>query len=78
MFNIHGGDNPFQEVGIPDLLVCYQGLFIGLECKLPGEQPSPRQRVVLKRIESAGGYATAVTSIAEVETVLKRIARRGR
>lgn len=75
VFNIHGGDNPFQEVGIPDLLVCFTGVFIGLECKLPGEEPSPVQRVVLKRIEKAGGYAAVVTSVHEVEVILRRIER---
>lgn len=76
-FKIHGGDNPYQEVGIPDLLVCFRGRFIGLEVKLPGEKPSPVQRVVLRSIEEAGGIAAVVTSVAEVEVILKRIARKG-
>jgi len=77
VFNIHGGDNPFQEVGIPDLLACYRGQFIGLELKLPGEKPSPRQEVVLRRIRKAGGIGTVVHSVDEVESVLRRTTRKG-
>ena len=30
----HGG--PYGCSGIPDVICCYKGRFIGLECKLPG------------------------------------------
>lgn len=77
VFNIHGGDNPFQEVGIPDLLCCYSGIFIGLELKVPGGKPSARQRHNLKKIEAAGGYGRVVDSVEEVEHLLERIDRKG-
>jgi hypothetical protein len=76
VFNVHGGDNPFQEVGVPDLLSCLQGRFIGLEVKQPGEEPSARQKVVLRRIEEAGGIAAVVTSVEEVERLLQRTIRK--
>jgi hypothetical protein len=76
VFKVHGGDNPFQEVGVPDLLCCFEGRFIGLEVKLPDEKPSPRQKVILKRIEGAGGIASVVTSVEEVERILQRITRK--
>lgn len=72
-FKIHGGDNPFQEVGIPDLLCCYRGRFVGLEVKQPGKQPSPVQRVVLHEIVSSGGYASVVSSVEMVEHLLAEI-----
>lgn len=72
-FKIHGGDNPFQEVGIPDILVCYKGKFLGLEVKLPGETPSPVQRKVLGEIERAGGIAAAVTTVEEVARLLDKL-----
>jgi hypothetical protein len=74
-FKIHGGDNPFQEVGIPDLLCCYRGRFVGLEVKQPGEKPSPVQRVVLYEIVSAGGYASVVSSVKMAESLLAEIDR---
>jgi hypothetical protein len=76
VFKVHGGDNPFQEVGVPDLLCCLEGRFIGLEVKLPGEKPSSRQKVILQRIREAGGIGEVVTSVAEVERILKRSSRK--
>jgi len=73
---IHGSDEGLQEIGLPDLFVCYKGQFIGLEVKLPGGKPSPRQKVVLQRIRTAGGIGEVVTSVAEVERILKRSTRR--
>jgi hypothetical protein len=72
-FKIHGGDNPFQEVGIPDLLCCYRGRFVGLEVKQLGEEPSPVQRVVLHEIVAAGGYASVVATVKSAEHLLADI-----
>jgi len=68
-FKIHGDDN-FQEVGIPDLLCCYRGRFVGLEVKMPGNEPSSVQKVVLNEIVSAGGYASVVSTVEEVSHLL--------
>lgn len=76
VFNIHGGDNPFQEVGIPDLLVCFEGRFIGLELKVPGAKVKPRQALLLKRIQDAGGIAARVESVEDVERLLQRTTRK--
>jgi hypothetical protein len=75
-FKIHGGDNPFQEAGIPDILVCFQGRFLGLEVKLPGEEPSPVQRKVLSEIKAAGGIARVVTTVEEVAALLDKLDRK--
>lgn len=75
VFKIHGGD-PFQEVGIPDILCCYKAWFLGLEVKMPGEDPTPRQRAVLNRIGRAGGVAEVVRSVAEVERILAKLDRK--
>jgi len=64
-----------QEVGIPDLLICYRGRFVGLEGKQPGESPSPKQKQVLDEIESAGGYAIAFSTVEEVVALLADIDR---
>ena len=71
-FKIHGGD-PFQEVGIPDLLCCYRGRFVGIEWKLPGEQPSPMQLATLHEIERAGGYAAVCSTVEQVASLLSEI-----
>lgn len=77
VFKVHGGDNPYQEVGIPDLLCCYLGCFLALEVKLPGEKPSPVQQRTLRLIQMAGGEAHAVSSVDEVDKILRRISRKG-
>lgn len=69
-FKIHGNDDGFQEIGIPDLLVCYQGKFLGMEVKLPGEKLRPRQALVLRQIGAAGGIAVVVTSVLEASKAL--------
>ena len=55
-FKIVGDKNGFQEAGIPDILACYRGHFIGLEVKQPGAERdvSPRQQLVLRQIYAAG------------------------
>jgi len=75
---IHGGDNPFQEAGLPDLIVCYRGRFIGLEVKVLGEEKdvSPRQNLVLRRVREAGGIGEVVSSVRQVEKILKRSTRK--
>jgi len=75
-FKIHGGDNPFQEVGIPDILACYRGWFLGLEVKQPGEEPSLKQRKILNEIEAAGGIARVVSTVAEVDRLLDKLDRK--
>ena len=47
-----------QEVarrGIPDIILCLDGLFIGIELKIDGEKLEPLQEYNLMRIEECGG-----------------------
>lgn len=62
---IHGG--PFQERGIPDIIGCHHGKFIGMEVKLPTSKKGTTkyQELQIHRIMIAGGYATTVTSAKE-------------
>lgn len=72
-FKIQGTEDSFQEVGVPDILACYKGRFLGLEFKQPGEHPSKRQVFVLNSIRNAGGVAEVVTSIEEVKQILDEL-----
>lgn len=69
MYKIHGGDN-FQEEGIPDLLCCYRGLFVGIELKQVGEEPSKAQEHQMRKIRASGGIAFVARSLSDVKTVL--------
>lgn len=61
-FKVHGSE--YMMAGLPDIIVCAQGLFIGLETKLPSERGdvSPRQIYVHSLIIHAGGVAKVVCS----------------
>lgn len=45
-----------QRSGIPDLLVCCNGFFIGVELKAPKGKPSDLQLWNLMKIDDAGGF----------------------
>lgn len=47
----------FSKIGVPDLIVCYKGLFIGIELKVPNGKPSELQLYNLREIEKSGGIS---------------------
>lgn len=49
------GGAAYTKSGIPDLLVCCNGHFLGVEVKAPNGKPSPLQIHNLKKIDDAGG-----------------------
>lgn len=51
------GGSMFTKSGVPDLLVCVDGHFLGIELKAQKGKPSALQIYHLKEIENAGGYA---------------------
>lgn len=51
------GGGEFTTAGVPDILVCCKGRFIGLEIKAPNGRPSALQIRSLKKIHDAGGCA---------------------
>lgn len=50
------GGAAFTRSGIPDLLVCCKGRFIGVELKAVKGRPSDLQIYNLKEIDRSGGY----------------------
>ena len=65
----HGG--MYGTARIPDLIVCYKGRFIGLECKVGKNKPTVLQAVTIKQIINAGGYATVVRTVEEVREIIR-------
>ena len=45
----------FQAAGIPDVLACYKGIWLGLELKVKYNKPSPLQVTKIEMIREAGG-----------------------
>ncbi len=64
----HGG--PYGTSGIPDIICCYKGRFLGLEAKLPGGRLTELQKRALNRINAAGGIARRVESVEDVKAVI--------
>lgn len=52
--------NGIQRSGVPDLIVCYKGHFLGLEIKAKGGKVSELQAWNIEGIRKAGGQAMAV------------------
>lgn len=49
--------NGVQRSGVPDLLVCCNGYFMGIELKAPNGKPSELQLWNVQKIREAGGIA---------------------
>jgi len=46
--------------GAPDIVVCLNGKFFGIECKAGGNKPTPLQEKNLRDIAEAGGVALVI------------------
>lgn len=53
----------YAQQGLPDLIGCVEGVFFGLEVKMPGEENevTPLQNETLMDIIENGGFASVVT-----------------
>lgn len=50
----------YGRSGVPDIIACYKGMFIGIECKAGNNKPTPLQNKNLKDITDAGGVAKVI------------------
>jgi hypothetical protein len=75
VFKVHGSE--YMMAGLPDLIVCAEGYFIGLEVKLPATRSntSARQDYVIGLINDAGGKAAVVCSPEEAIEVIETTLR---
>ena len=62
----------FGRSGIPDIVACYFGQFIGIECKAGSNKPTALQEAEMEKIRACEGIAFVVNedNIEEVNTVL--------
>jgi len=70
-FKYHGGK--YSRVGVPDIIVCYKGRFIGIEVKNEGGKLSPLQEINLQLIKNSGGISIIARSLEEVKNVITSI-----
>lgn len=52
--------NGYQKAGVPDLLICHKGMFIGVELKATRGKVSELQKHQIKQIKEAGGIALVI------------------
>jgi hypothetical protein len=62
-----------QRPGVPDVLACLRGRFVGIEVKRPGGRLSPRQIDELAAIVQAGGVALVADDVDQVIAALQRL-----
>ena len=67
----HGG--PYGTSGVPDIICCYRGRFLGLEVKLPSGKLTELQKRAIEKINRAGGIACRVESVEDVRAVIARV-----
>jgi hypothetical protein len=59
-----------SKKGVPDILCCIKGTFVGFEVKTGTGKQSPEQKAAQTAIEKAGGKYYLVRNIGDVQTVL--------
>ena len=62
----------FGRSGVPDIVACYQGVFVGIECKAGSNKPTALQFKNFEDIHANGGWVMVVNeeTVEDVEAVL--------
>lgn len=65
----------FGRSGVPDIIACYKGRFIGIECKAGKNEPTLLQKHNIREIERNNGLAIVVNedNIEALLTLVKEI-----
>lgn len=65
----------YTKAGIPDILCCCNGYFVGIETKANNGKPSDLQIYNCKKIREAGGFAYIVypTAFSKLKEIIKGI-----
>lgn len=71
-FKVHG--SKFMPAGIPDIVCCFDGSFLGIEVKRPGakNEQSPAQKIHERNIIKSGGTYLLVDSLEEVTDYIEK------
>lgn len=64
--------NGMGNIGIPDLMCCWNGRLLAVETKAPGKRSNttPNQKRVLGEISDHGGLAVVVDDVSQLQEVL--------
>lgn len=50
----------YGNSGVPDIVACYEGFFVAIECKAGKGKPTLLQLDNLRRIDASGGFSVVV------------------
>lgn len=70
-FKVHG--SIYMKSGIPDIICCYKGLFIGIECKIGKNKMSDTQISHQKQIIKAKGIHILAYNLEDVKKVIENL-----
>ena len=67
--------NGMGQVGIPDIICCYKGLFVAIETKAPGKRANltDNQKRIMENIRDSEGFAFVVDDPSELDFLFKTI-----
>lgn len=60
-----------SEAGVPDLLICYRGLFVFMEVKRPGKERTPKQVQVCNELVDNQAIGSVVRSVEDARHILE-------
>lgn len=65
----------YGRSGVPDIVSCYRGVFVAIECKAGTNKPTPLQQAEMGKIKQAQGFVLVVNedNINDVVTLLRDI-----
>jgi Holliday junction resolvase len=65
----------YGRSGVPDIVCCYRGVFVAIECKAGTNKPTPLQQAEMGKIKQAQGFVLVVNedNIDDVTTLLRDI-----
>lgn len=65
----------FGNGGVPDFLCCWNGRFLGIECKAPGKRSNTTdlQRRQIQSINDCGGTAIVVDDVTQLQGAIDAI-----
>lgn len=65
----------YGRSGVPDIVCCYRGVFVAIECKAGNNKPTPLQEAEMQKIREAKGFVLVVNenNIPDVQDVFTTI-----
>jgi Holliday junction resolvase len=59
----------FGKSGVPDIVICFKGHFVAIECKAGDNKPTALQEMNMKKIRENGGSTIVINeaNLADVE-----------